>query len=126
MNPLFTLIALFACSTHTGSSLGQTLAMQDDAGVVAVTWDGKTARVFRDGREQASKPAATWDAALWGVDLPAYGQVTAPHTYSRALAPYELRALGQCDWAPDRKTATCGLADLCDCSASAPAVAQML
>ena len=96
-------------------ALGRTLAMQDDAGIIAVAWDTETARVYRDGQEVAAYEAESFDAALWSVDLPAYGAPRAPHQYDRLLTLSEIDALSQCDWSANTPLVECGLQAHCDC-----------
>ncbi|MCB9674803.1 MAG: hypothetical protein H6737_06775 [Alphaproteobacteria bacterium] len=108
------LASTFACRTDV-PALGRSVALQDDAGVVAVTWDGATARVFRGPRLVAQSSAGSWDEALWSVDIPAYGAATAPHHYDRALTTAEVAALGDCGWSATSDAVQCGLDGQCDC-----------
>lgn len=116
------LTLLTGCVTAGPGALGQSMALQDDAGVVVVTWDTKTARVYRDGRETTSFDATSFDAALWNVSLPAYGAPRAMHRYQRRLTDGEIQRLSTCSWTEARGVTDCGLDAACDCGDASSSV----
>ena len=112
------LTSMFPLLDAPTTDLGRSLAMRDDAGVVALTWDGTTARAYREGQLAMETEASSWEAAKWSVDLPAYGEVSAPHYYDWALAPTEIKSLGDCLWERTPQPMECGMSKRCDCATS--------
>ena len=113
---LFSLVTSVAAPVDV--PLGQSLALRDDAGVAVLTWDGDTARLYRQGEVQLVYRSDSWNEVLWNVDVPAYGTVTAPHRYERALSAAEVAALDDCDWSNDTRIVECGFDADCDCTAA--------
>lgn len=114
--------ALFSLSAAAAAPVeqadGQSLALRDDAGVVVLSWDGETARVYRQGEVQATYQSDSWDEVMWNVNVPSHGSVTAPHRYDRALTAAEIGSLDTCNWGNETTMVECGLDASCDCSAS--------
>lgn len=106
--------ALLACAPEAPSQ-GRSLALQDDAGIVTVTWDGAMARVYRGDRLVGDHAAESWDAAMWSVDIPSYGPVTAPHHFDRPLTAREVASLSSCTWPATDRPVSCGMDVRCAC-----------
>ncbi|MEZ4318316.1 MAG: hypothetical protein R3F61_12470 [Myxococcota bacterium] len=123
---IFSAVLLTAAACRTDAvGIGRSLAMQDDGGVVAVTWDGSTVRAWRGATMLLETSASTWESAMWSVDLPAYGQVSAPHFYDRMLSAREIADLGECGWARSNDSVECGWNARCDCGSPRRTVEAM-
>ncbi len=62
---------------------GHTLVLQDDAGIVAVSFDGTTSRTWQHGRMIGQARVDSWSAALWSVDIEPTGAVRGALTCDR-------------------------------------------
>lgn len=98
------LLVAMACAGRSDAPLGHTFAVHDGSHWVAVAWDGRTARVFRDGRAVGSYPASSRIEALWGCQPDDLGPARAGRAWDRPLGPDELASLDLCDVDP----AVCG------------------
>jgi hypothetical protein len=76
--------------------IGHTVAVHDGSAWVAVVWDGRVARVMREGAQLDAYPADTRIAALWGCRPEGLGTARAVRSWDRALADDELAALEGC------------------------------
>lgn len=109
----FFLLAVLASTSvaHAGPAL--TIAAQTDKGLMAMTYDGETARVYTDGQLVSSEPAATALAAMWS--MPSTPATTGMRKFQRALSSSEIVELDTCEW-PDADTMTDCVTNDCGCT----------
>lgn len=107
---------LFAsCGAANASSDALTFATDTADGVVAMTYDGSTARVYTHGQLTSRFDAPSAEAALWGVVEPEITATSGARVYDRALSRAEIEGLTLCTWPPPGALLACGGIG-CDCA----------